>query len=73
MNTQTEKKPIERLLSLYDNVSHCARELGLKRQHIQLWIRQGYIPFKRGEFIEDKTNGVIKAADIYTAAARDCK
>lgn len=70
MKNQNDMRIVEKLLSLYDNVSHCARELGLKRQQIQIWHKQGYIPFKRGEFIEAKTNGKIKAIEVWQEAGR---
>ena len=73
MENKNELNLVNRLLSLYDNVSHCARELGLQRQHVQLWLRQGYIPFKRGEFIEVKTNGIIKASEVYMDAGKNAK
>ena len=65
--------PLEDLLALYDNLSHCARELGLTRQDLYYFKKLGYIPHKRGKFIEEKTGGKIKASDIWQAAgaARD--
>lgn len=60
--------PIERLLDLYDNLSIAARDLGIPRQQLHTWKRQGFIPYKRGPFIEEKTQGKIKAIEVYLAA-----
>lgn len=62
--------PIERLLDLYDNVSAAARALDIPRQQLQSWKRQGFIPYKRGPFIEEKTGGKIKASEVYLSANR---
>jgi len=62
--------PIEQLIGLYDNISAAARELGVKRQTLQLWKRQGFIPYKMGSTIEEKTAGQIKATDIWQAAGQ---
>lgn len=71
--TKQKPTPLQSLLDLYDNLSHCARELGLSRQDIYYWKNLGYIPHKKGKFIEEKTSGKIKASEIWQAAgvARD--
>ena len=73
MKKQNDISVVEQLFNLYDSVSQCARELGLERSQIQAWRRNGYIPYKRGNFIEAKTNGKIKAIDVYVEAGRLCK
>ena len=61
---------IDKLVEMYGNASKAAKALGEDRQLVEIWIRQGYIPFKRGEQIEKATNGQITAHEVYDSAAR---
>lgn len=61
---------IEQLIELYGNASQAAHALLVDRQLIEIWVRQGYIPFLRGQFIEDKTEGKIKAVKVWEDASK---
>jgi len=62
------KDPLNDLMAMYDNLSHCARELGVTRQDIYYWQKIGYIPHCRGALIEEKTKGKIKASSVWQVA-----
>ena len=61
--------PIDKLIKLYGNAPGAARVLGLDRQFIYNWQKTG-IPYKRGLFIEKKTNGAITASEVWQAASK---
>lgn len=61
--------PLTELFELYNNnISLAARELGCTRQDIYYWKGLGYIPHKRGDMIEEKTKGKIKASRVWQYA-----
>jgi len=62
--------PIKRLIDIYGSVSRTAIALQVDRQLVDIWQKQGFIPFKRGVEIEKKTDGQIMAVDVWEAAAR---
>jgi hypothetical protein len=60
---------IDKLLALYDNKAECARALGITPQRLNTWIKQGFIPYKNGDLIQDKTKGRIKASLVWQSAS----
>jgi len=66
----SEKTPIERLIKYFGTQNITTRKLGLKnRQAVHIWVRQGYIPRKRGTLVMRKTKGEITAQEVWLAAA----
>lgn len=60
----------QKLLGFFGNVSATARAFKVERQEIQRWGRQGFIPWRRGEDVEKKTNGFITASEVWESAAK---
>jgi len=69
MTEENKQSPLDSLIEYFGNISQSADALGVDRQVIQHWIKQGYIPWKRGELIEEKTNGVVTKRQVWEAAA----
>jgi hypothetical protein len=61
---------INKLLELYDNKADCARALGITPQRLNAWIQQGYIPYKNGDLVQEKTKGKIKATLVWQSASK---
>ena len=61
---------IQLLINHYGSVAKASRAMGVSRQHFESWVRQGFISFKYGYTVEEKTGGMIKAIDIWEAAAK---
>ena len=64
------KCAIDKLIEHFGSSNKAAKALGVDRQVTDIWVKQGYIPFKRGEQIEKATNGLITAHEVYDSAAR---
>lgn len=64
--------PLTKLINMYYNQRVCAEELGIPQTTLSGWIKKGFIPYKNGAMVEEKTNGKIKADAIYQYAAK-CK
>lgn len=63
--------PIDKLLDHYgNNITHTAQALNKSRQNVQIWIRQGYIPWREGERVEIATHGAITKQEVWEAAAK---
>lgn len=70
---KTLNNPLEKILAIYGgNVTHAARACGVSRVLMHIWIRQGFIPWRRDLHIEQATNGAVTAAEVreYAAWAR---
>ena len=65
-----EIRPVDKLVNLYPSISAASTELGISRQLIEMWVKRGFIPFKRGEYIEQKTGGKITRYEIWEAAGK---
>lgn len=68
--TTNQENPLERLLATYHGLGNAAIQLGVSRQTIETWLKRGHIPFKRGEYVEKKTEGTITALEIWQAATK---
>lgn len=64
---------VEKLIEPFDNIHAAAKALGYDHQLLYNWKRQGYIPYKKGDEIEKKTNGRIKASEIWQSASKALK
>ena len=62
--------PLDKLISLYYNQTECAKALGITPQRLTNWIIKGFIPYKNGAMVEEKTNGKVKASAIYSYAGK---
>jgi len=62
---------LNKLLKLYDSKAACARSLEITPQKLNGWVKLGYIPFRHGRFIEDKTNKKVKAHEVWSSAGID--
>lgn len=62
------QNPIEKLLEIYGNPGTIATLLGIDRQVVDGWISRGRIPFRRGEQIEEKTNGQVTKQSVWEYA-----
>lgn len=67
---KNETKTIERVIEYFGNAYKTANALNIKHQQFYAWIKQGYIPFKRGAQIEQLTNGDIKAIEVWEEAGK---
>lgn len=65
-----ESRPIDRLINLYPSMRDASKSLGVSRQLLEIWMRKGFIPFARGEYIEQKTNGKITRHEIWESAGK---
>lgn len=61
--------PVTRVIAFFGGISATARAFGKHRQEVQRWNKDGFIPFRHGAKVEALTNGEIKAAEVYEAAA----
>jgi hypothetical protein len=67
---KNENTTIERVINYFGNAYKASESIGIKHQQFYAWIKKGYIPFKRGQQIENITNGEIKASEVWEEAAR---
>lgn len=67
---KNETKTIDRVIQYFGNAYKASNALNIKHQQFYAWIKQGYIPFKRGSQIEIITNGAIKAIEIWEEAGK---
>lgn len=65
METITDK-----LIELFGNQHKTAKALGVDAMTVHHWVKQGYIPFHRGNLIEEKSKGYIKASEVWECAAK---
>lgn len=61
---------IEKLLEPYENIFQAEKALGYSHQLLHIWRKNGWIPFKRGKEIEERTKGRITANEVWEAAAK---
>lgn len=61
---------VEKVIDYFGNQEETIKGLNISRQLLDIWIRQKFIPFKRGEFIEHKTDGCIKRLEVWESAAK---
>lgn len=64
---------IDKLIEHYGSQYKVAQILNVKPQQFHNWKKQGYIPFRRGEQVEQATGGLIKASEVYIEAAKGGK
>lgn len=62
--------PIEKLIDMYGTATKAGLAIGLKRQTIEHWVKQGFIPHKKATYVQTKTNGAIPNIKIWLAADR---
>lgn len=60
---------INKLINHYGNPYRTAKALGISHQRFYLWQTAGFIPFKNGKMVEEKTAGLVKAVEIWEEAA----
>lgn len=53
------------IVAHFNGVSKTAAALSMTRQIVNYWLRNGYVPFKRQEWIEFKTGGKLKASKLH--------
>lgn len=61
---------IDDLIEHFGCTSDTAKALKVDRQLVDGWVKQGYIPFARGEEIEIITNGKITAQHVWVCASK---
>lgn len=61
---------IDKLIQLYGNITEAAKAIGESRQTVQFWVDKGYIPYRQGPNIAEKTGGKITAIDVWQSASR---
>ena len=65
--------PLDKLLNMYYNQRECAEQLDIPQTTLSNWKNKGFIPYRHGASIEEKTGGKIKATDIYKYAGKCLK
>jgi DNA-binding transcriptional regulator YdaS (Cro superfamily) len=60
--------PLEKLMDLYGGTSKIALQLGVDRQVVDQWYKNGKIPFRRGELIHQKTGGEVTRNQVWEFA-----
>lgn len=61
---------IDDLIEHFGNSSETAHALKVDRQLVDLWVKQGYIPFARGEAVEIATGGKVTASHVWQCASK---
>lgn len=61
---------IDDLIEYFGNTSDTAHALKVDRQLVDGWVKQGYIPFARGEEIEAVTEGKVTASHVWICASK---
>lgn len=67
---KNETRTIDRVTEYFGTAYKAAKALDVHHQQYYKWVSNGYIPFKRGKQVEELTNGVIKASDIWNDAGK---
>tara|TARA_R110000764_G_scaffold210447_1_gene296366 strand:- start:18 stop:236 length:219 start_codon:yes stop_codon:yes gene_type:complete len=62
--------PINKLIDMYGTATKAGLAIGLKRQVIEHWVKNGYIPHKKATYVQTKTGGAITNIKIWLAADR---
>ena len=68
-----EINPIQGLMDIYGSASKIATNLELNRQIVEGWMKRGRIPFRRGELIDEKTDGKVTKSQVWEWANRSFK
>lgn len=55
------------------NMAKFARDMGVSRQLVFAWRKQGYIPVKRARKVERVMGGVVSAMEVMSAACSSGK
>lgn len=63
-------EPLNKLLEIYGNKAECARALGITPQRLNAWFTKGFIPYKNGDMVQEKTKGKVKASAVWQAASK---
>lgn len=61
---------INKLIDHYGNAYRTAKALGISHQRFYLWQSAGFIPFRNGKMVEEKTAGLVKAVEIWEEASK---
>lgn len=67
---KNEIRTIDRVTEYFGSAIKASIALKVPNQQYYKWVSNGYIPFKRGKQVEELTNGVIKASDIWNDAGK---
>jgi hypothetical protein len=67
---KNETKTIDKVISYFGTAYKASQKIGVKHQQFYSWQKKGFIPFKRGNQIEQITNGEIKAMEIWEDAGK---
>lgn len=57
--------PLTKLMDIYGSTSKIATKLEVDRQVVDGWYSRGRIPFRRGDLIDEKTNGEITKNEVW--------
>lgn len=61
---------INDLIEHFGGISEAAIGMKVDRQLVDIWNKQGFIPFRRGNDVEAATEGKIKAVYVWECAAK---
>ena len=64
------KPAIEQVIEFFGSANKTSAAMGCTRQAVDIWVRQGFIPFNRGMDVERVTAGQVKASKVYEDAAK---
>lgn len=67
---KNEIRTIDRVTEYFGTAYKAAQAMEIPNQQYYGWIKKGYIPFKRGNQIEELTQGAIKAIEVWEDAGK---